>query len=380
MLPTSTLLAPSVAPAPLTAARAYLPALTGIRAVAAYMVCLHHFNPFREGPGLSGLLYRVVLEFHVGVPLFFVLSGFLITLRYYGTEQWSRGWWGRYLRNRVARIYPMYLLLTTLVFGWRYYQEGAFAFRTWLFNVTFLRGFFDDYKYTGIAQGWTLTVEECFYLFAPLAFALLRRRPRLLWLLPLALLATGSLLVLTVGRLEHHGLFGNFTFMLLFTFFGRALEFFAGIQLALWYGRGQLSTPRCPGLRTAGGLLLMALVVLALTAVRGDYAYGQEAPLGILLNNAALPVGISLLFAGLLTERTWLRTLLASRPLQLLGKSSYVFYLIHLGLLQELLRDYVTGYTWAIFLLLNLLAIALYYLVEQPLNRWLRAPSAAEAA
>ncbi|OON69648.1 acyltransferase family protein [Hymenobacter sp. CRA2] len=365
---------------PLTAAVPYLPALTGVRAVAAYMVYLHHFNPFHEGPGLSGFLYDLVLEFHVGVPLFFVLSGFLITLRYAGTEQWTRGWWGRYLRNRVARIYPMFFLLTTFYFGVRYFQEGVFAFRTWLFNVTFLRGFFDEYKYTGIPQGWTLTVEECFYLFAPVAFALLRRRPRLLWALPVALVAFGSLLVLTLGRLEHHGLFGNFRFMLLFTFFGRAVEFFAGIQLALWFRQGQLRAPRLPGLLTTAGLVLMAAVVLALVWVRGPYAYGQEHPVGIALNNVALPAGIVLLFAGLLTEATWLRGLLSTKLLQLLGRSSYVFYLIHLGLVQELLKQYVTTSSAGLFLLLNAVAIGLYYLVEQPLNRWLRAPSLAEQA
>ncbi|GAB2969142.1 acyltransferase [Hymenobacter coalescens] len=384
-MPPSTLPAPDSAratAAALTArVRAYLPALTGVRAVAAYLVCLHHFNPFPEGPGPAGLLHEAVREFHVGVPIFFVLSGFLITLRYFGTGQWTRRWWARYLRNRVARIYPMFFLLTTLVFVVRYFREGAFAFRTWLFNVTFLRGFFDEYKYTGIPQGWTLTVEECFYLLAPVAFALLLRRPRLLWLLPLGLLAVGCLLVATVGALEHHGLFGNLRFMLLFTFFGRAVEFFAGVQLALWYRRGLLRAgSRVPGLLTAAGLLLMTAVVAGLVAVRGPYEYGQEAPLGIVLNNVVLPGGIALLFAGLLTERTWLQRLLASAPLQLLGKSSYVFYLVHFGLVQELLRDYVVDHPLALFVLLNALSIGLYYLVEQPLNRWLRAPSAAKAA
>lgn len=365
-----TLAAPALAPAA-PAAHAYLPALTGVRAVAAYLVCLHHFNPFGpDDAGLQGFLYRVVLEFHVGVPLFFVLSGFLITLRYAGTEQWTGRWWGRYLRNRVARIYPMYFLLTTLVFAVEALGQGGDVLLPWLLNVTFLRGFFDDYKYSGIPQGWTLTVEECFYLFAPLALLLLRRRPRLLWLQPLALLAFGAALVPTVGQLEFYGLFGNYTFVLLFTFFGRAIEFYAGMQLALWYRRGALRPRR--GLLTAAGLAALAAVVLGLVAVRGPYAYGQEAPLGIVLNNVVLPGGVGLLFAGLLTEGTWLRRLLASAPLQLLGRSSYVFYLIHMGLLHNWLHDYVTDNAALLFLLLNALAIGLYYLVEQPLNRWLR--------
>lgn len=364
---------PSTAPAQ---AQTYLPALTGVRALAAYLVCLHHFNPFEaDAPGLKGFLHDVVREFHVGVPLFFVLSGFLITLRYAGTEQWTGAWWRRYLRNRVARIYPLFFLVTTLVFALDAVDKGASVFRLWLFNVTFLRGFFADYIYSGIPQGWTLTVEECFYLFAPVAFLLLRRWPRLLWLQPLALLAFGAGLVLTLGPLAHHGLFGDFRFMLLFTFFGRAVEFYAGIQLAQWFRRGQLRAPRLVGLYTGAGLLLMAAVVLALVAVRGAYEFGQEAPLGIVLNNLVLPAGIGLFYAGLLTEATWLRRLLASQPLQLLGKSSYAFYLIHLGAVQALLHNYVTSNAPLLFLVLNVVAIGLYYLVEQPLNRWLRAPS-----
>ncbi|RAK65114.1 acyltransferase family protein [Hymenobacter edaphi] len=369
--------APTLAspPSAATTARAYLPALTGVRALAAYLVCLHHQNPFPAGTWPNDALR----EFHVGVPLFFVLSGFLITLRYFGAEQWTGRWWRRYLRNRVARIYPMFFLLTTLTYAVVFLEKGPSVFRSWLLNVTFLSGFFDDYKYTGIQQGWTLTVEECFYLVAPLAFALLRRRPRLLWLLPLALLGGGVVLVNTLGRLEHHGLFGNYLFMLLFTFFGRAVEFFAGVQLALWYRRGLLRPAR--GLLTAAGLLLLAAVVAALAAVRGPAdEFGQETPWGVVLNNAVLPGGILLLYAGLLTERTWLSRLLGTRPLQVLGKSSYVFYLIHVGVLQQWLKHHVSASAGLGFVLLNLLAIGLYYLVEQPLNRWLRAPSAADQA
>ena len=99
--------------------KAYLPALTGVRAVAAYLVFLHHFNPFQSA-GTAQLLHRIVLELHIGVAIFFVLSGFLITLRYSNSTQWTWRWWGTYLRNRFARIYPMYFLLTCAFFLWQF--------------------------------------------------------------------------------------------------------------------------------------------------------------------------------------------------------------------------------------------------------------------
>ncbi|OUJ72422.1 acyltransferase family protein [Hymenobacter crusticola] len=353
-----------------TLSTTYLPALTGIRAVAAYLVFLHHFNPFQP-EGATQLLSRIVLEFHIGVSIFFVLSGFLITLRYYGTEQRDSRWWGTYLRNRMARIYPMYFLLTTAFFLLRFQTERIFALRTWLFNVLFLRGFFDEMKFSGIAQGWTLTVEECFYLFAPIAFILMHKQIKL-WIQPFLLLAFGCLLVLTVGQLHHHGLFGDFKFVLLYTFFGRCFEFYAGMQLAIWYRQGRLRRYSFSGFLTYLGVLIMAAALGGMVWVKGGYNYGQEHPFGTTLNNVVLPSGIITFFAGLLTEQTWIRRLLASPPLQLLGKSSYVFYLIHMGFIQAWLARNWTENSGKLFVVLNILAIVLYYIVEQPLNRLLR--------
>lgn len=352
----------------------YLPALTGVRAIAAFLVFIHHFNPFQKGEGVSGFFYKVANEFHIGVSLFFVLSGFLIALRYYGTQQWSVAWWQQYLRNRVARIYPMYFLITTLTFATLWYQGGSSILPMWLINITFLRGFFDDYKYSGIGQGWTLTVEECFYLFAPMAFSLLYYRPRLLWLIPFLVLGIGALLVLVLGPFNIHGLFGNFRFMLLYTFFGRVIEFFAGIQLALWYRRGLIPAGR--GFRfTLAGLAVIAACLLGMVAVQPPDSYGQYTPTGIVLNNVVLPSGVVLLYVGILTESTWLRRLLSTPLFQLLGKSSYVFYLIHIGVIQVLITEFITRDRVLQFILLNLVAIAMFRFLEEPINRWLRAPS-----
>lgn len=60
--------------------------------------------------------WRLAREWHTGVALFFVLSGLLICVRYRDRVELSNRWWKQYLLNRVARIYPMYLLLTCLTF------------------------------------------------------------------------------------------------------------------------------------------------------------------------------------------------------------------------------------------------------------------------
>lgn len=333
---------------------------------------LHHFNPF-SGSGTLAPFKALISEFHIGVPVFFVLSGFLITLRYATHDLTQPRQWLRYVRNRFARVYPIYLLLTLLTYA-VFWQRGTFLLRDLLLSLTLTQTFFDASKYVGIAQAWSLTVEECFYLLAPLAFWLLRRQPKLLWLQPFVLLALGSVLVLIFAPhyVRFTGFFGSFRFMLLFTFLGRGMEFYAGMQLARWYQQGRLRRYRIRSLLTGLGLAVMGAVVCGMVLVKGGYTYGQEHPFGIVLNNVVLPGGILLLFAGLLTERTWLRWLLSTRPLQLLGKSSYVFYLIHLGVLHDFLAARLTTNNALLFVMLNVLAVGIHLGIEEPLNRWLR--------
>jgi peptidoglycan/LPS O-acetylase OafA/YrhL len=347
----------------------YFPALTGLRAVAAALVLVHHFNPL--SPERFGwLLHNLAAETHIGVTVFFVLSGFLIGYRYLGQERVALR---TYFANRFARIYPLYLLLTTLTFGLLHYAENQpFSVSEYLLNITFLRGLFEQYVYTGIAQGWSLTVEEMFYLSAPLAIWLIRRQRQWLWGVPLALAALGAALVLLSRPHAWHGFFGSFDFLFQFTYLGRAVEFFVGVGMAWMLLRtDQLRTPR--GLSYAG-LAGVLLSLGALSWLHGPAvgALGIFTPAGMLLNNVLLPLlGIGPLLWGLVGERTLVSRLLGSAPLQLLGKSSYVFYLIHMGALQRLLHEWLSSNVLTL-LVLYMLSILLYWFLEEPLNRWLR--------
>lgn len=348
----------------------YFPALTGLRAVAALMVFIHHVNPFSAacfGLGLSHL----AAELHIGVTVFFVLSGFLIGYRYLGGRPVPLR---TYFANRFARIYPMYFLLTTLTFITFYYKNGAYnsvLLTQYLLNITFLRGFFNEYLFTGIQQGWSLTVEELFYVSAPLLFWLVRRSRHWLWLFPLLLAAAGVDLVVLGQPHPWHGFFVSFNFLFQFTYLGRAFEFCTGIALA-WRLRhtGAVVAPR---FITYAGLAGILLCLWGITLLHGPGIndFGVRRPFGLFLNNVVLPLlGIMPLLWGLVGEATWVRRLLSSRPLLLLGKSSYVFYLIHMGVLQHLLHRQLLGNVGLV--LLYPIAILLYWLVEEPLNHWLR--------
>ena len=379
----------------------YLPALTGVRAIAAFMVFFHHFNQ----ASFPYPIYRVLNEFHTGVTVFFVLSGFLICLRYYDTCEISSDWFRKYIKNRIARIYPMYLLLTLATFAFAWYMKdnlvyGGFAYPIVLIlmNVFFVRGFFDDLKMTGVAQGWSLTVEECFYFLAPFFFIKIKKNIRYLVFLPMGLISAGLLLVAIFSHVDFYHFYGNVTFMFLYTFTGRCIEFFLGIYLAMIALRRntQTDTPKA----TTVGLLIIVLAIGIMCSIplTPERPFGVYHPLGILSNNLILPIGIALLFYGVISERSMVRRFLSTKTMDILGKSSYIFYLIHIGFISKLVTGFCEGrieklYNWfddkdinffipssillilSVFIILNLISILLYKCIEEPMNLYIRRSS-----
>lgn len=343
---------------------AYLPALTGVRAIAAYMVFLHHFNSVFPGQRLGEGVHSFVQELHVGVTLFFVLSGFLIAYRYFDAEDFS---FRNYLVNRVARIYPMYFLVTTLTFlTCSFTKDNLLAY---IFNITFVRGYSETYKFTGVAHGWSLTVEETFYFLAPLLFMLLKRKKYNFILLSAALVLCGMMLVYLFKRISFYGFMDSYSLMFFYTFFGRCFEFFVGIGLAVLFKKGVV-------LRgnhfTYLGIAVIVLCVYLLSMVKGDYDFGFKSNWGKVINNLILPLfGISMFYYGLLTEKTLVSRQFGSKLFVLLGKSSYVFYLIHMGIIATFLRKFLPA-NIILFLVLNLLAIGLFLLIEKPTNKYIR--------
>lgn len=373
-----------------------------MRALAAYLVFISHFA-YVFDTRLPYIFQRYLGELHIGVTIFFVLSGFLITYRYYRGFHLTFYWFRQYLKNRIARIYPMYVLLTLGAFVYYYFTrdksitKGSDPIGVLLMNITFMRGFFYRFWDTGIAQGWSLTVEECFYLSAPFIFLAAKKFNRF-YIQPAILTAAGIFLVIVFSRLPWYGFFGNFTFMFLFTFPGRCFEFFAGIQLARLVIRHGFARRRRISFTYAGFLfILICPLVMALQPITQPWNAGLESPAGIITNNYLLPIAICLFFYGLLTETSRLKKILAAPFAELLGKSSYIFYLIHLGWVYTLLHAGLNrlndgifalydhwGVDWHspfeydglnlvyIFILLNLLSVVLFKLIEEPVNHYIR--------
>jgi len=155
-----------------------IPSLTGLRAIAAGIVFFYHwfFHYLDEFPLLLSAPFRVG---YVGVPIFFALSGFLITLRYYDDFIDKRTTYWAYMVKRVIRIYPLYLFVLTFfvaAFG-RPTNMIPQTMLEWITVYSLMQAFFPDLIFYGTLVGWTLTIELLFYLIAPL---ILRRIPRIM--------------------------------------------------------------------------------------------------------------------------------------------------------------------------------------------------------
>ncbi|MCJ8211893.1 acyltransferase [Mucilaginibacter sp. RS28] len=381
----------------------YIPALTGVRALAAYLVFISHYE-YAFDENFPQLVKRYLQEFHIGVTIFFVLSGFLIAFRYYNNFHLTKGWFKQYLKNRVARIYPMYFLLTIGAFVYYYFTGDKtitagfpYPFTLLLMNITFVRGFFDSLRFTGIAQGWSLTVEECFYFSAPFIF-LIAKKYNKFYIQPLLITGFGALLVLIFRNVDWYGFFGNFTFMMVYTFLGRCFEFFVGIQLALLvHKRGLQRTNKVPFTYIGFILVLLCPLAMAMLPIPKGWTAGLHHPLGIITNNYILATSIVLFFYGLLSETTILKKILSNKFVELLGKSSYIFYLIHLGYMYHYIHEGMNtlndkvfewydkwGVDWHspfeydnlnllyAFIVLNAISILLFKTIEEPLNHYIR--------
>jgi len=380
----------------------YIPALTGVRAMAAYLVFISHFAYIFDEK-FPHSVQRFFNEFHIGVTIFFVLSGFLIAFRYFDSFKLTKDWFKQYLKNRVARIYPMYAILTIGAFIAFYFTNnqivtaGHNPIAMFLMNIVFLRGFFDQLKFTGVAQGWSLTVEECFYFSAPVIF-LIATKYKKFYIQPIAVTGLGVVLVLIFSHVNWYGFFGNFTFMMLYTFFGRCFEFFAGIQLALIVRRQKPAGNSKKKLTYLGFILIFVCVwIMSVLPIPKGQEAGLHNPLGIITNNYLLALSITLFFYGILTETTVLKKILATPFVELLGKSSYIFYLVHLGYMYNFIHfgfNWLNDYTftlydkWGIewyspfqydslnllyaFIVLNIISITLFKLIEEPLNHYIR--------
>jgi peptidoglycan/LPS O-acetylase OafA/YrhL len=347
------------------------PALTGIRACGAIVVFFDHF-PLTVGahPVINVMAF------------FYVLSGFLIVRLYYDKLRLNLHWFSGYFLRRFSRIYPVYFLLLTIAFLLSPEYRPVLLHPSsnpllLIKNYTLTHALFHWQPDIVINPSWSLTVEECFYLFAPGFILLIRRFNFFVSLL------SGVLLLLIALYISNTGVLFLQTPIFVFsvTFFGHFFEFFSGIGLAVIIMRlEKKGIPKKKGLwwtlAGSAGILVLNFVMLSI--------YSHPPPLDvnaiIVVGNFLLPLPIALLYFGLIRENSFFGKVLSGKLFRILGRSSYSFYLLHTLVITyisiPLLPPLFGGHrVLAVLLTLIgtwLLSIGLFLFYEEPLNLWIR--------
>ena len=344
---------------------AYSPALDGLRAVAVLAVMLYHGGVSIAGGGF------------LGVDVFFVLSGFLITtLLLLEFEAGGRlnlpAFWGRRARRLLPALFLV--LIAVLIYGAFLRGEAASTVRLdvlatlfYVSNWWFIasgNSYFEQFQDPSpLTHTWSLAIEEQWYLLLPLVLVLLlpRIRGRRWWAAifgALALLSAGLMALLyTPGSDPSREYYGTDT---------RLLALLIGAGLASLFTPGVAGRLRVPARWLAPVAVVGLLLLLTLTDDSSQWLYRG----GFLL--VAL-VAAALLAAVVARPEGPVARALALGPIVWVGKISYGLYLWHWPVYVVLspTRTGLSGVSLLVLRFAVTLAIATlsYHLVEMPIRR-----------
>ncbi|MEZ4387845.1 MAG: acyltransferase [Candidatus Krumholzibacteriia bacterium] len=363
--------------------------LTTLRALAALLVFLFHYAVMAAPDQGHGVFLRAVWAHgYLGVPMFFVLSGFLLVRLYFDALRDRRVGLRTFLWRRIARIWPLFLALALVqhLAAWALGRQAPDA--GWLVTLTMSQGWFAGALYQGLPQAWSLTIEETFYVLVPAICLVIdvavfggRRSAELgraQWGRLLAVLALLVVSAVLLGELawrvadalgwHWHGFLADRDHMLRMTLAGRLPEFMVGVAAAFVHRDGRLLAGRA-------GRLAGSTTVLLVAALGVMLALKDSAPSGW---QYALHLGVAgatgLLILALCLDHRPAR-LLGSPPLVYLGRVSYAFYLIQLTVIADVasrVADHAgPARLPVLFALLTAVSAACYEGLEKPARRWL---------
>lgn len=334
---------------------AYRPDIDGLRAVAVLAVLVFHAFPAWLPGGF------------VGVDVFFVISGYLITILLQQNSADGNFSLLAFYGRRIRRIFPALLLMLATVWGLAYgllmpgeLQElGRSMVYSAFFGNNFLlvsqAGYFDmAAELKPLLHLWSLAVEEQFYIVWPWLALFIWRGGRGRRTFFLALIAASLLAAVIATSLKPVEAF--------FLPQYRAWELLAGALLA--FHGNSLRGQWLDSWRAYIGGFGVALIVIACLWIQGNDPFpGWRALLPVL---GALMVILAEPSSGIN------RHFLSTRPMVAIGKISYPLYLWHwplLALARILFGDLEVGLTMALLAISIALSWGTYYFIEKPIRR-----------
>ena len=356
-----------------------IPALTGVRFAAALLVLTGHSVHIMRFPGPPPYWHVLLSQLTgLGMPLFFVLSGFVIHYNYWDTvyAQRLRGSYNFFVA-RFARLYPMYfvVLFVDLFFhnyfvGWHgsampHDLKVALAsylplVQSWHYQII------GDYSLTFVfppaAQTtWSISTEWFFYLCYPLLCVALARlhsvRAIALAMVAVITLGYASIYVASItspavedyavakyGQVAAANSVGSFVFWLYYLSpYLRLFEFVAGALTAALF-MAVRETPVSRREAIFGHLLLAAAIVGVAILYLAVFTPRYIAHLAVFQDSKILPMYftfapfMAVLLFCCARYPSWIASLLSRPEIVLCGEASYSIYLIHSMVIEHMMR------------------------------------------
>jgi peptidoglycan/LPS O-acetylase OafA/YrhL len=304
----------------------HLPALDGIRGLAILMVTAYRFNIGPEYTELPGsLFFKALSRGDLGVDLFFVLSGFLITGILFDAKG-QDGYFRNFYARRALRIFPLYygFLFVTLVAlpallgsrGDLFPEAQADQVWLWPYGANLLPAIRNEWCLGSFSHFWSLSVEEHFYLLWPLVIFFCSRRQAMF----VSLAAAVTAVLARIACIWLGGDVAGEAFTL-FRMDGLALGGFLALA-----ARGQHGIERLVPWAYGAAMVCVAALV-AVSQLQSRRLVGI--PLFILAGF----YGALLVLAVASRPSTWWGSVWRSSLLRFLGKYSYAMYVFQLPLI-----------------------------------------------
>lgn len=348
----------------LNAETGYIRSLTSLRGVAAWWVVLYHFREALDiSPG--NYLFKILDSGFLAVDLFFVLSGFVIFVNYHKIfERISTESVFIFLGKRLARIYPIYLLITILFlinplaitfFSNAGEPGGRYTLSYFIATVFMVQnwGFFENLQWN--IPAWSISTEFAAYLLFPILSVLLQRYFKTVW----AHIIANFGLCLIIGLIFLRSGLSSV---------GEGIPEFGLIRCLIEFSMGVITANLFLNFKSkinrfAQWPLIFTLIIatISIAVKMPDFFFVP-----------AICVLLVLYFSG---DKIIFSSIFESQILLYVGEISYSTYLVH-----YLVRDWVkfvsisVGPTQfiAYIVLVFAASVILYRYVEMPGRRWIR--------
>lgn len=335
-----------------------IPALTGLRGLAALWVFAFHAAGLADGSAAYGPLQRITGAGDMGVDVFFVLSGFVLALNYPAVHR-SAASWRSFLWKRLARIYPVHfaclgalgvVTMTGLYAG----RERLGNISDIVTNLTLTHGWSVPIVPSWNPVSWSISCEWLAYLAFPLIAVMaaeLKRRRDVIFLI----VFLSAALHLVSSRGEYSG-------TMPYGLIRIAFDFPVGVLAYRLYEMNRERGVKWDRVALAAGVVLVVALTLLFPLTRKRELLG-----------AACVLSAVLIYALARSDGRLANAL--SRPFwQYAGHVSYSFYMVHILILTPVYQ-HVRPFTGGLlsiplgFALTAAAAHLMYIGVEQPMRR-----------